>query len=126
MLTLAILVSIANPANYCFRNCALQLIAHIPPLREYILEDKNTGAYTDVVRTVLRGMLNLQCAIPVSLALFLVEESFYMFQNGGQCEQHLALYGQSVSSSHIFCICLAIAHKQMTFLNISGHFWTCS
>jgi hypothetical protein len=40
--------------------------------------------------------------------------------------KNLALYGQSVSSSHIFCICLAIAHKQMMLLNISGHFWTWS
>jgi hypothetical protein len=84
--TLAILVSIVNPRNYCFRNCALQIIAHIPSLREYILDDKNTGVYTGVVRTVLRRMLKLQCALTVPLAPFLDEKSFYMFHNGGKRE----------------------------------------
>jgi hypothetical protein len=122
ILTLAILVSIAFYENDCFKNCALQIIAHIPSLRAYILDDKNTGAYTDVVHTVLRQIMNSQCAIHVPLEPFLVKESFYTFQNGGLREQNLALYGQSVSSSHIFRICLAIAHEQMTLSNISGHF----
>ena len=74
ILTLAILVTIVNPGNYCFRNCALQIIAHIPSLREYILDDKNTGVYTGVVRTVLRRILKLQCVITVPLTLFLDEK----------------------------------------------------
>jgi len=86
ILTLAIFVSIENCGNYCFRNCALQIIAHIPPLREYILDEKNTGAYTDVMRDVLRRMLDSQCAITVPLTPFLVDHSFYMFQNGGERE----------------------------------------
>ena len=86
ILTLAIFVSIVNTGNYCFRNCALQIIAHILPLREYILDDKNTGAYTDVMRDVLRQMLGSQCAITVPLTPFLVEPSFYMFHNGGERE----------------------------------------
>ncbi len=86
ILTLAILVSIVNPGNYCFRNCVLQIIAHIPSLREYILEDKNTGVYTGVVCTVLRRKLKLQCAITVPLTPFLDEKSFYTFHNGGKRE----------------------------------------
>ena len=86
ILTLAIFVSIVNPQNYCFRNCALQIIAHITPLREYILDKKNTGVYTDVMHAVLRGMLGSQCAITVPLTPFLVEPSFYMFHNGGESE----------------------------------------
>jgi ubiquitin C-terminal hydrolase len=86
ILTLAIFVSIVNPGNYCFRNCALQIIAHIPPLREYILDKKNTGVYTDVMRAVLRRMLGSQCTITVPLTPFLVESSFYMFHNGGERE----------------------------------------
>ena len=86
ILTLAILVSIVNPGNYCFRNCALQIIAHIPPLREYILDEKNTGVYTDVMHAVLRRMLGSQCTITVPLTPFLVESSFYMFHNGGERE----------------------------------------
>ncbi len=86
ILTLAILVSIVNPGNYCFRNCALQIIAHIPSLREYILDDKNTGVYTGVVRTVLRQMLKSQYGITVPLTPFLVKKSFYMFHNGGKRE----------------------------------------
>jgi ubiquitin C-terminal hydrolase len=86
ILTLAIFVSIVNPGNYCFRNCALQIIAHIPPLREYILDEKNTGVYTDVMRAVLRRMLGSQCTITVPLTPFLVESSFYMFHNGGERE----------------------------------------
>ncbi len=125
ILILAILVSIKNLGNYCYRNCALQIIAHIPSLREYILDDKNTGVYTGVVHTVPRQMLESQCAITVPLTPFLVKESFYTFHNGGKREQNLALYGQSVSSSHIVVrICLAIAHEQMMFLIISRNFWT--
>ena len=86
ILTIAIFVSIVNSGNYCFRNCALQIIAHIPRLREYILDEKNTGAYTDVMRDVLRRMLDSQCAITVPLTPFLVDHSFYMFQNGGERE----------------------------------------
>ena len=86
ILTLAIVVSIVNSGNYCFRNCALQIIAHIPPLREYILDDKNTGVYTDVMRAVLIRMMGLQCAITVPLTPFLVKPSFYMFHNGGERE----------------------------------------
>ena len=86
ILTLAILVSIVNPGNYCFRNCALQIIAHIPSLREYILDDKNTGKYTNVMRDVLRRMLGSQRPITVPLEPFLVERSFYMFHNGGERE----------------------------------------
>jgi ubiquitin C-terminal hydrolase len=70
ILTLAIFVSIVNSGNYCFRNCALQIIAHIPPLREYILDEKNTGAYTVVMRDVLGQMLGSQRAITVPLTLF--------------------------------------------------------
>jgi len=84
--TLAIFVSIVNSGNYCFRNCALQIFSHILPLREYILDNKNTGAYTDVMRDVLRRMLVLQCAITVPLTPFLVAPSFYMFHNGGERE----------------------------------------
>jgi hypothetical protein len=84
ILTLAIFVSILNHGNYCFRNCALQIFAHIPPLREYILDEKNTGAYTVVMRDVLRRMLGSQRPITVSSTPFLVEPSFYMFQNGGE------------------------------------------
>ncbi len=76
ILTIAIFVSIVNTGNYCFRNCALQIIAHIPPLREHILDDKNTGVYTNVMRAVLRLMLVSQCAITVPLELFLVDPSF--------------------------------------------------
>jgi len=86
ILTLAIVVSIVNSGNYCFTNCALQIIAHIPPLREYILDNKNTGAYTDVMHDVLRQMLESQCAMTVPLTPFLVEPSFYMFHNGGERE----------------------------------------
>ncbi len=86
ILTLAILISIVNPGNYCFRNCALQIIAHIPSLREYILDDKNTGVYTGVVHTVLRRMLKSQCAITVPLTPFLDKKSFYTFNNGGERE----------------------------------------
>jgi hypothetical protein len=82
ILTLAILVSIVNPGNYYFRNCALQITAHIPSLREYILDGKNTGVYTGVVRTVLRQMLKLQYAITVPLTPFLAKKSFYTFHNG--------------------------------------------
>ena len=86
ILTLAIFVSIVNSGNYCFRNCAFQIMAHILPLREYILDDKNTGAYTDVISDVLRRMLGLQRAITVPLEPFLVERYFYMFHNGGERE----------------------------------------
>ena len=86
ILTLAIFVSIVNSGNYCFRNCAFQIMAHILPLREYILDDKNTGKYTNVMRDVLRRMLGSQCAITVPLTPFLVEPSFYMFHNGGERE----------------------------------------
>jgi len=86
ILTLAIFVSIVNTGNYCFRNCALQIIAHIPPLREHILDDKNTGVYTNVMRAVLRLMLDSQCAITVPLKPFLVDRSFIMFHNGGERE----------------------------------------
>ena len=86
ILILAILVSIKNPGNYCFRNCALQIITHIPSLREYILDNKNTGVYTGVVRTVLRRMLKSQCGITVPLTPFLDEKSFYTFHNGGERE----------------------------------------
>jgi ubiquitin C-terminal hydrolase len=86
ILTLAILITIVNPGNYCFRNCALQIIAHIPSLREYILDNKNTGVYTGVVRTVLRRMLKSQCAITVPLTPFLDKKSFYTFHNGGKRE----------------------------------------
>jgi hypothetical protein len=126
ILTLAILVSIHNPGNYCFRNCAFQIIAHIPSLREYILDDKNTGVYTGLVHTVLRQMLKSQCVITVPLALFLVDEDFYKYYCGGDREHNVALYGQPVSLSHIVRICLAIAHEQMTIPNISRHCWTCS
>ncbi len=86
ILTLAIFVSIVNSGNYCFRNCAFQIMAHILPLREYILDDKNNGAYTNVIRDVLRRMLDSQCAITVPLTPFLVKPSFYMFHNGGERE----------------------------------------
>jgi ubiquitin C-terminal hydrolase len=86
ILTLAIFISIVNTGNYCFRNCALQIIAHILPLREYILDDKTTGAYTDIMCDVLRRMLDSQCAISVPLTPFLVEPSFYMFHNVGERE----------------------------------------
>ena len=86
ILTLAIFVSIENCGNYCFRNCALQIIAHIPPLREYILEEKNTGAYTDVMRDVIRRMLGSQRPITVPSTPFLVDHSFYTFHNGGERE----------------------------------------
>jgi hypothetical protein len=86
ILTLAILVSIVNPGNYCFRNCALQIIAHIASLREYILDNKNTGVYTGVVRTVLRRMLKSQYALTVPLTPFLVKKYFYTFHNRGECE----------------------------------------
>jgi hypothetical protein len=92
-------------------------------LRENILDDKNTGVYTGVVRTVLNQMLTSQCAIHVLLTPFLVDEDHYKFYAGGKREQNLALYGRSVSSSHIVvCICLAIAHEQMMFSIISGNF----
>ena len=48
-------------------------MAHILPLREYILDDKNTGKYTNVMRDVLRRMLGSQCAITVPLTPFLVD-----------------------------------------------------
>ncbi len=51
-----------------------------------LLQDKNTGKYTNVMRDVLRRMLGLQCAITVPLTPFLVEPSFYMFHNGGERE----------------------------------------
>jgi len=79
ILTLAIFVSIVNPENYCF-NCALQIIAHIPPLREYILDEKNTGTYTEVMRDVLRRMLVSQRPITVQSTPFLVDHSFYVPQ----------------------------------------------
>ena len=78
ILTLAIFVSIVNSKNYCFRNCALQIIAHIPPLREYILDEKNTGAYTVVMRDVFGQRLGSQRPITVQLTPFLVDESFYV------------------------------------------------
>ncbi len=65
---------------------ASEFVAYMPPLREYILDDKNTGAYTDVMRAVLRRMLYSQCAITVPLTPFLVEPPFYMFRNGGERE----------------------------------------
>jgi ubiquitin C-terminal hydrolase len=86
ILTLAIFVSIENCGNYCFRNCALQIIAHIPPLREYILDEKNTGAYTEAMRDVLRRMLGSQCAILVRSTPFLVNHSFFKYHNGGESE----------------------------------------
>ena len=48
-------------------------MAHILPLREYILDDNNNGKYTNVMRDVLRRMLGSQCAITVPLEPFLVE-----------------------------------------------------
>ncbi len=84
--TLDIVVSIVNSGNYCLRNCALQIIARIPPLREYILDNKNTGAYTDVMHDVLRRMLGSQRSITVPSTPFLVDHSFYMFHNGGERE----------------------------------------
>ena len=86
ILTLAIFVSIVNTGNYCFRNCALQIITHTLSLREYILDDKNTGAYIDVIRDVLRRMLGSQCAITVPLTPFLVDRSFYIIHNKGERE----------------------------------------
>jgi hypothetical protein len=86
ILSIAIFVSIVNSGNYCFRNCALQIIAHIPPLREYILDEKNTGAYTDVMRDVLRRMLGSQCAIFIPSTPFFVNDSFYTYHSGGERE----------------------------------------
>jgi hypothetical protein len=55
-------------------------------LREYILDDKNTRKYTNVMRDVLRQMLGLQCAITVPLTPFLVDRSFYIIHNKGERE----------------------------------------
>ncbi len=61
-------------------------MAHILPLREYILDENNNGKYINVMRDVLRRMLGSQRAITVPLEPFLVEGSFYMFHNGGERE----------------------------------------
>ncbi len=61
-------------------------MAHILPLREYILDNNNNGKYTNVMRDVLRRMLGSQRPITVPLEQFLVERSFYMFHNGGERE----------------------------------------